>query len=376
MMLETQRLELVPLPARQLRLWAENLSVLEKELSSVYRAEPLEGSFLEIVSGQIEKTERDPEHYPWHSFWLLIRKQDRAVIGSADFKNMPGPGGEVEIGYGLGKPFEHRGYMTEAVSAMLGWALAQEGVTSVIAETGIGNLASQRVLRRCGFTLERSADTLWWRACEAVPGNGTGRISARESSCENMNMETELRKTKDFIEEAEKLKSIVRTAWTGAGRRESTAEHSWRLALLAGVLAEDFPGTDPAKVLMMCLIHDIGEIYDGDVSAALRPDKEAKHETEYRAARSVFALLPEPQAAYLLGLWEEYSRNSTPEARLVKALDKAETILQHNQGKNPPDFDYAFNLEYGKEYFEEDEILKRLRSMLDADTEKKAEGRA
>lgn len=376
MMLETRRLELVPLPARQLRLWAENLSALEKELSSVYRAEPLEASFLEIVSGQIEKTERDPEHYPWHSFWLLIRKQDRAVIGSADFKNMPGPDGEVEIGYGLGKPFEHSGYMTEAVSAMLGWALAQDGVASVVAETEIGNLASQRILQRCGFKLERRADTLWWRARAPLPYRGTDPIVGKEVPQEDMSREEDLRKTKAFIEEAEKLKSVVRTAWTGTGRRESTAEHSWRLALLAGVLAGYFPEADPAKVLMMCLIHDIGEIYDGDISAALRPDQEAKHEAEYRAARSVFARLPGPQAACLLGLWEEYNRNSTPEARLVKALDKAETILQHNQGKNPPDFDYAFNLEYGKEYFEGNEILKKFRAMLDADTEKKAEGRA
>lgn len=189
------------------------------------------------------------------------------------------------------------------------------------------------------------------------------------------NMETDLQKTMDFIREAEKLKSVVRTAWTSGGRRESTAEHSWRLALLAGVLADSFPEADPAKVLMMCLIHDIGEIYEGDISAALRPDPKAKYETESRAARSVFALLPEPQAGRLMELWEEYGRNSTPEARLVKALDKAETILQHNQGKNPPDFDYEFNLEYGKEYFKENRILERLRAMLDDETQGKASGR-
>lgn len=189
------------------------------------------------------------------------------------------------------------------------------------------------------------------------------------------NMETDLQKTIDFIREAEKLKSVVRTAWTSGGRRESTAEHSWRLTLLACVLTDYFPEADPAKVLMMCLIHDIGEIYEGDISAALRPDPKAKHETESRAARSVFALLPEPQAGRLMELWEEYGRNSTPEARLVKALDKAETILQHNQGKNPPDFDYEFNLEYGKEYFKENQILERLRAMLDDETKEKASGR-
>lgn len=68
-------------------------------------------------------------------------------------------------------------------------------------------------------------------------------------------------------------------------------------------------------------------------------------------------------------MWKEYNEESTPEAKLIKALDKAETIIQHNQGKNPPDFDYEFNLEYGKKYFQEDEKLLRLREKIDEDTE-------
>lgn len=183
----------------------------------------------------------------------------------------------------------------------------------------------------------------------------------------------ELEKMIAFLEEAEKLKSVVRTAWTSSGRRESTAEHSWRLALFAGVMSDSFPGLDLYKLLMMCLIHDIGEIYDGDVSAATHPDQEAKYRAEHRAAQSVFAMLPEPQAGRMMDLWMEYHRNATPEAKLVKALDKAETILQHNQGRNPAGFDYRFNLEYGKEYFEENETLKLLRSMIDEKTRRKTE---
>jgi putative hydrolase of HD superfamily len=178
----------------------------------------------------------------------------------------------------------------------------------------------------------------------------------------------EIEKYIAFIEEAEKLKSVVRTAWTSSGRRESTAEHSWRLALLAGIMSDGYPGLDVSKVLMMSLIHDIGEIYDGDISAALRPDKENKHDAEYRAAKAVFSILPEPQAKQMMDIWTEYNDNATPEAKLVKALDKAETIIQHNQGSNPSDFDYSFNLEYGKEYFEKDDVLKRLREMIDEKT--------
>ena len=77
---------------------------------------------------------------------------------------------------------------------------------------------------------------------------------------------------------------------------------------------------------------------------------------------------PEPKRSEFLSLWNEYNNCSTPEAHLVKALDKAETILQHNQGKNPPDFDYAFNLTYGASYFKGDPRLEELRSILDAET--------
>lgn len=171
-----------------------------------------------------------------------------------------------------------------------------------------------------------------------------------------------------FIEEAEQLKSVVRTAWTSTGRRESTAEHSWRLALLAVSLSDFFPDADLKKVLIMCLVHDLGELYEGDISAALMPDQKEKYDSEYKAVHEVFSLLPDKKSAELLAVWQEYNANETDEARLVKALDKAETIIQHNQGKNPADFDYDFNLGYGKEYFGENEVLAELRSLIDEKT--------
>ncbi len=185
------------------------------------------------------------------------------------------------------------------------------------------------------------------------------------------NIDMEINKFLSFIEESEQLKSVLRTAWTSTGRRESTAEHSWRLALFAAALSDCFPELDLSKVLIMSLIHDIGEIYDGDVSAASCPDRKSKYKSEYQAAQSVFSILPEPQARRMMNTWLEYNEGKTPESKLVKALDKAETIIQHNQGDNPPDFDYPFNLGYGREYFEENELLQRLRSFLDEKTKQK-----
>lgn len=163
MALQTERLELIPLNAAQLRLWVEDLPALERELNCSYQAEPLEDRFLSIIKGQLTKTEWEPQHYLWHSFWLLLRTSDRVVVGSADFKDIPNKDGEVEIGYGLGDRFQHHGYMTEAVRAMCAWALEQESVRHVIAKTETDNLASQRILQRCGFTEQKREETIWWK---------------------------------------------------------------------------------------------------------------------------------------------------------------------------------------------------------------------
>ena len=176
-----------------------------------------------------------------------------------------------------------------------------------------------------------------------------------------------------FLQEAEGLKSVERTAWTSSGRRESTAEHSWRLALLAWALLDRYPRLDHAKVLALCLVHDLGERDCGDRSASDLPDPAAKRREEQACLRRLAALLPAPKGEELLALWEEYDAAATQEARLVKALDKAETILQHNQGQNPPDFDYDSNLDYGKAYFQGDLILEALRDALDRGTRRRME---
>ena len=81
----TERLELLPLTPHQLKLWIEDIPTLENELDCSYKAEPMEGFFLDIVKGQHETTRKDRDHYIWHSFFFIIRKDDRLVIGLADF---------------------------------------------------------------------------------------------------------------------------------------------------------------------------------------------------------------------------------------------------------------------------------------------------
>ncbi|MNP80131.1 hypothetical protein D3C76_1781320 [compost metagenome] len=73
----------------------------------------------------------------------------------------------------------------------------------------------------------------------------------------------------------------------------------------------------------------------------------------------------------IVGLFDEYEAAASPEAKVVKALDKIETLLQHTQGDNPPDFDYAFNLEYGRRYTDAIPFLASLRRALDEETRKR-----
>ena len=171
-----------------------------------------------------------------------------------------------------------------------------------------------------------------------------------------------------FIKELERLKDNTRTAWTSSGRRESVAEHSWRLAMLALVLEDYFPEIDVNRVVQMSLAHDLGEAYEGDVSAKIETHPEDKLQREEKALQKLTAQLRENAGQKILALCREYNLGQSPEAKLAKALDKMETIIQHNQGDNPADFDYQFNLEYGKKYTQYHPLIREFRKIIDRET--------
>jgi putative hydrolases of HD superfamily len=176
----------------------------------------------------------------------------------------------------------------------------------------------------------------------------------------------------DFLRSAERLKNVTRSAWTSEGRRESVAEHTWRLCLLAMVLRDEFPETDFAKLVKMCIVHDLGEAISGDVPAPEQSATDGKADRERRDLLELLEPLPARLQSEIAALWEEYEAASSPEARLAKALDKLETIMQHNQGKNPADFDYRFNLGYGVRFTADHPVIVAVREVLDRETEQRA----
>jgi len=171
-----------------------------------------------------------------------------------------------------------------------------------------------------------------------------------------------------FLRAAERLKTVMRSGWTSDGQQESVAEHTWRLCLMAMLLYGHIPGIDVARLLKMCLIHDLGEAIGGDVPAPVQQVGVSKAHQERSDLLELTTSLPPALRQEIIELWDEYEAASSPEAKVAKGLDKLETILQHNQGKNPANFDYAFNLEYGQRYTAADPIMSALRERLDEET--------
>ncbi len=184
----------------------------------------------------------------------------------------------------------------------------------------------------------------------------------------------------DFLRQAERMKVIGRSAYTSTGDVESVAEHTWRLTLMALLLGPELPGIDVGRLLRICIVHDLGEALGGDIPAPEQERRRAAGESEGKAGderRDLLRLaapLPERMRSLVVSLWDEYEAAASPEAKLAKALDKLETILQHTQGRNPADFDYAFNLEYGREHTTGPALVAELRARLDAATAARARG--
>lgn len=133
----------------------------------------------------------------------------------------------------------------------------------------------------------------------------------------------------DFLNKIEKLKCNTRHSWTSSGRQESVAEHSWRLAVMAMLCADEYPELDINKVIKMCLIHDLGEAITGDIPAFL---KTAQNELdEDIAVTKLLSVLPADTQNELQSLFDEMNARETPEAKLFKSLDNLEALVSHNE---------------------------------------------
>lgn len=139
----------------------------------------------------------------------------------------------------------------------------------------------------------------------------------------------------EFLREAERLKDVLRSAHTSSGRPESTAEHSWRLCLMALAFEDQLAGLDLGKVLRMCVVHDLGEAIHGDIPAVEQAAHPDKGEQERADLLQLTRHLDAPLRDRLLALWDEYERGESAEALAVKALDKSPGSEGPGQAGNP-----------------------------------------
>lgn len=176
----------------------------------------------------------------------------------------------------------------------------------------------------------------------------------------------------EFMAIAENLKNNTRHSVTSQGRPESVAEHSWRVSLMALLLEDEIGNADFNKIIRMCILHDLGEAITGDIPSFLKTAADSAHEDEV-----VFALidtLPAPQRNSIRALFAEMLALESREAKIYKALDKLEAVIQHNEAplESWLPLEYALNQTYGMAEAESaDPVLLRLRQAAVADTQAK-----
>ncbi|MBP3926621.1 MAG: HD domain-containing protein [Clostridium sp.] len=172
---------------------------------------------------------------------------------------------------------------------------------------------------------------------------------------------------------AEKLKCNTRHCYTSNGRQESVAEHSWRLALMAMLLSgeEEFRQVKMDRVIRMCLIHDLGEAFTGDIPAFEKKPSEEKEEEQI--LDQWVAAFPQAQKEEFQSLLEEMAALETVEAKLYKALDKLEALIQHNESDLSTwlPLEYELQFTYGQEQMQFSPYVKELRAAVDQWTARK-----
>lgn len=178
----------------------------------------------------------------------------------------------------------------------------------------------------------------------------------------------EAREFLEIMHTAERLKDVTRHCTTSQRRTESVAEHSWRVSLMALLLRSEFPEADMDKVVAMCLIHDLGECFTGDIPAFDKTEKDRS--TEEELLEKWVKSLPVSVSRELSALYAEMEARQTIESKIYKALDKLEAVIQHNE--SPLDTwsenEYELNKTYGTEFVKFSPWLTELRAAMREDT--------
>lgn len=181
----------------------------------------------------------------------------------------------------------------------------------------------------------------------------------------------EPRKLLEVLNVAERLKDTTRHCYTRNGRQESVAEHSWMMTLMAFFMKDEFPEADMDKVIKMCIIHDLGEAFTGDIPTFEKTS--ANEELEEELLYSWLKSLPKNYADEMLSLYDEMEKRKTVEAKVYKAIDGLEALVQHNISDLSTWIpkEYELNKTYANDKVAFSDYLKAVREEVRKDTLKK-----
>ena len=170
---------------------------------------------------------------------------------------------------------------------------------------------------------------------------------------------------------AVRLKDTTRHCYTEKGRHESVAEHCWMAALMAFFLQDEFPEADMDKVIRMCLIHDLGEAFTGDIPTFEKTEENER--TEEQLLREWVAALPKVCRDEMTALYDEMERRESLESRIYKAIDNLEAVIQHNFSDLSTwiQREYELNKTYGDDKVAFSPYLTVLREEVRQDTLRK-----
>lgn len=165
-MIEGERLKIIPLTYPQLITYLKAKNKFEIEFGLAITGRLISEDVKDMVeSFTLPKMKKvDEDNYLYFTFWIVIDKSTNTIVAELGFKGPPDRNGDIEIGYGTMPDHRKKGYMTDAVSAMIEWASSREGVRCIIAEVEETNLASLRIVEKNGFKqFDKKGVMIWWR---------------------------------------------------------------------------------------------------------------------------------------------------------------------------------------------------------------------
>jgi RimJ/RimL family protein N-acetyltransferase len=149
----TQRLRLIALDKKQLELMLQDIEAFEKSLSITMMRDLITDRVRRAITMKIAKMQKaEASQHDWSTYWLILIREENVGAGLLGFKGFPDERGATEIGYGIDPAYQGKGYMSEAIRALIDWAFTHP-FCKVITATEVENPASKRLLERLGAQL-------------------------------------------------------------------------------------------------------------------------------------------------------------------------------------------------------------------------------